>query len=181
MIKTTLTVYVIFHKLIYFETLIKFTVKYNKINYRNISSAKVIIILIMETQYFFLMFFSGKTLTLMPLSKLRISWNNKLLEKCQIRWKQMLVLSIPSRNKVLVIAVEITQKLISKFHGLSNFAWFLYLLSNILSRIVDVYYSLGRFVFVGDSFKTVIISFVCKEILFKNILKTHTKNSNFIY
>ena len=46
----------------------------NQINYRNTWFAKVTIILIMATQvFFFLMFFSKKTRTLMPLSFLELS------------------------------------------------------------------------------------------------------------
>ena len=39
--------------------------------------------------------------------RLRILGNNKVLEKSQIEWRQMLLPSFPSRNKFLVIAVKI--------------------------------------------------------------------------
>ena len=37
---------------------------------------------------------------------IKISGNKKVLEKSQIRWKWMLVPSLPSRNKFLVKAVK---------------------------------------------------------------------------
>ena len=53
----------------------------------------------------------------------------------------------------------------SRFQGflvLPNFVWFLYLVSNILSKILDVY-SRKEFVTMDASFKTVIISVVYKK------------------
>ena len=38
--------------------------------------------------------------------RLRILGNKKVLEKSQTGWKQMLVPSLPSRNKFFVIAVK---------------------------------------------------------------------------
>ena len=38
--------------------------------------------------------------------RLRILGNNKVLEKSQIRWRQMLVPSLLSRNKFLIKAVK---------------------------------------------------------------------------
>ena len=47
--------------------------------------------------------------------RLRILGNKKVLEKAQIGWRQMLLPSLASRKKILLIAVKITQKQISKF------------------------------------------------------------------
>ena len=78
----------------------------------------------------------------------------------------MLVPSLPSRNKVLVIAVKNYTE--TGFLVLSSYAWFLYLVPNILSRIVGVYCSMEELVTMASSFKTGIISVVYtgKEILF---------------
>ena len=65
--KTTLAVYLVFLKLIFFKTFIIF-LTYNQINNSNIWFAKVTIILIPIVQVLFSVFFSKKTRTLMPLS-----------------------------------------------------------------------------------------------------------------
>ena len=65
--KTTLAVYLVFSKLIFFKTFIIF-LTYNQINNSNIWFAKVTIILIPIVQVLFSVFFSKKTRTLVPLS-----------------------------------------------------------------------------------------------------------------
>ena len=61
--------------------------------------------------------------------RLSILGNKKVLEKSQIGWRQILVPSLPSRNKVLVIVVKISQKQISKFPSPIHFC-FISLLSS---------------------------------------------------
>ena len=91
--------------------------------------------------------------------RLRILGNKKVLKKSQIEWRQILVPSSPSRNKVLVIADKnYTEADFQSFLVLSNFAWFYYLVPNILSSIVDVYYFMEELVTMGASFKTILIS-----------------------
>ena len=71
--------------------------------------------------------------------RLRILRNKKVLEKSHIGWRQMLVPRLFSR-------INSSQKFrrcrFQSFLFLSSFSYFLYLYPNILSRIVDVYYSL---------------------------------------
>ena len=75
----------------------------------------------------------------------------------------MLVPSLPSRNKFLTIAVKNYTEADSKFPSPAQFCLIPYLFPNILSRIVDVYYSWEELVNMDASFKTVIISVVCKK------------------
>ena len=67
--------------------------------------------------------------------RLGILGNKEVLEKCQIETRQILVPSLPSRNKFLVIAFK-----------------------NCI-----FYYSLEELVTMGASFKTVIIYVACKK------------------
>ena len=74
-------------------------------------------------------------------------------------WRQMLVASQLSRNKFLVIVVNIYTEADFKVSWHCPFlAWFSYLLPNILSKMVGVYYSWEYIVNVSDSIKTKIIS-----------------------
>ena len=88
LVKTTLVIYLIFYKLIFFETLIIFlesTVK--QINYRNIWFAKVTIILIRMSQVLFLVFFFEKDPhlnTLMPLRKGLLNFKMLFLKMLQL-------------------------------------------------------------------------------------------------
>ena len=55
--------------------------------------------------------------------RLRITGNKKVLEKSQIGWRQMLVPSLPSRNKVLVNnSQKLHRSRFQSFLILSNFA-----------------------------------------------------------
>ena len=70
--------------------------------------------------------------------RLRILGNKKVLEKSQIEWRQMLVPSVPCRNKFLVTAVKNNTE--ADFKVPSCPAQFC-MISLLISRIVDVYYS----------------------------------------
>ena len=71
LVKTSLTVYLIFHKVNFFETLIIFSESNYQFNYRDIWFPKVIIILIITAKVlFFNVFFQKKTSTLITLRNL---------------------------------------------------------------------------------------------------------------
>ena len=87
----------------------------------------------------------------------------------------MLVASQLFRNKFLVIVVTIYTEADLKFPRLVQFCLIFYLLSNILSRMVGVYYSWECIVNISDSIKTGIISVASKN---GDYIKKHLKISH---
>ena len=88
LVKTTLAIYLIFYKHIFFWNFDQISRIYNQINYTNIWFPKVIIILFMTAQVLFSIFFPKKTCILMPLRK----QENEILETlwvptiCNLLW-----------------------------------------------------------------------------------------------
>ena len=101
------------------------------------------------------------------LSKERLHKNlrkQESIRKSQIRWKWMLVPSLPPRNKIFSKSSQkFHRSKFQKFLVLSNCASFLYLVPNVLYRIVDGYFSWEGIINMGTSFKIGIISVVCKK------------------
>ena len=91
----------------------------------------------------------------------------------------MLVANQLSRNEFFVIVAKIYAEadFSTVFLVLSSLAWFFYLLPNILSRIVYVYYSWEYIVSMRASIKTGIISVASKkgDYILKHLKLSHQK------
>ena len=109
--------------------------------------------------------------------KLKILENKKVLEESQIGWAQILVPSLPSRNKFLVIAVK--NYTISDCKILCSCPFFLdfFTYFQIFCPSLQMFTIPWKKRTIGSSFKTRIVSVVHKKGHY--ILKSHAKNSKF--